>query len=136
MAEKFDIDNIDKKVYDVGILSKEIINKFNLNMKETKICFSDDKILYTKKHECNFKNYNEYKKCVEATPDIIEEPDYVAVHPNGKSIEYIKKIDQVMLVAVRIKPYGKLWVKSVFPISQAKLDLYIESGTAKNLKND
>ncbi|MFL0194425.1 hypothetical protein ACJDU8_02390 [Clostridium sp. WILCCON 0269] len=134
MAERFDIDNITKKNYDVGILGDDVISQFDLKISKRKIYFSNDKILYTKKHAYKFKNIKEYKKCVEATPDIIKNPDYIAMHPNGKSIEYIKKIDSIVLVAVRIKPYGDLWVKSVFPITQAKLDLYIKSGTAKKFK--
>ena len=131
--DKINIDNIDKKVYEVGILKQDVINMFNLGIEEKKICFSDDKILYTKKHKRQYDSEEQYKKCIESTPDIISKPDYIAVHPNGKSIEYIKKIDNIMLVAVRIKRSGCLWVKSVYPITQAKLDLYINANTAKKI---
>lgn len=128
-----DIDNINKKVYEVGTLKQDIIDMFNLNMSEKTICFSDDKITYTLKHKHKFDNEEQYKECIESTPEIIENPDYVALHPNGQSIEFIKGMDKIMLVAVRVKRKGNLWVKSIYPISQAKLDLYIKSGTAKKI---
>ncbi|MGL5676619.1 MAG: PBECR2 nuclease fold domain-containing protein [Cellulosilyticaceae bacterium] len=136
MAEKFNIDEIDKKVYNLGILTEEVIELLGLDMKPTSICISDDKIDYTKKHEHKFKSYEAYKKCVEQTPTIIQEPDYIALHPNGNSIEYIKKIDEIMLVAVRVKKAGSLWVKSVFPISESKMDIYIKAGTTIKVKKD
>lgn len=131
--DKIDIDNINKKVYEIGRLKKDIIDMFELGLDEKMICFSDDKIKYTEKHKSEFDDEEQYKKSIEATPHIIDSPDYVAIHPNKNSIEYIKKIDQIMLVAVRIKQHGALWVKSVYPISQAKLDIYINAGTAKKI---
>lgn len=131
--EKFDINNITKNSYHIGMLTKKVIDTLGLSLKETKILLGQDKIKYTEKHKHKFKNFDEYKKHIELTPDIIANPDYVALHPNGKSIEYIKRINEIMLIAVRVKPHGFLWVKSVFPISEAKLNVYIESGTAKKL---
>jgi len=91
MAEKFNIDKMDKKIYHLGTLTDEVIRLLELDLKPTSICISDDKIEYTRKHEYKFKSYEVYKKCVEQAPDIIEYPDYIALHPNGSSIEYIKK---------------------------------------------
>lgn len=131
--DKIDINNINKKVYEVGILKKDVIELFNLELDEKIICFSDDKIAYTAKHKHKFDNEEQYKTCIESTPDIINNPDYIALHPNRQSIEYIKQIDKLILVAVRVKRNGNLWVKSVYPITQAKLDLYINSKTAKKM---
>lgn len=136
MAEKFNIDEIDKRVYNLGRLTDEVIDLLGLDLEPTSICISDDKIEYTKKHEHKFKSYKTYKRCVEEAPNIIEQPDYVALHPNGNSIEYIKKIDEVMLIAVRLKKSGNLWVKSIFPISESKMNLYIKAGTAVEVKKD
>lgn len=129
--DNINMNNINKKVYEVGILKQDVIDLLNLNISEKTICFSDDKILYTSKHKFKFDNEEQYKKCIESTPDIIDDPDYIALHPNGQSIEFIKEMDKIMLVAVRVKREGSLWVKSVYPITQAKLELYLNSGTAK-----
>jgi hypothetical protein len=133
-VEYFDIDNIDKKFYNVGSLSSDVVNLLGLNSTvNTPILFSDDKIKYTLKHSHEFDSYEQYKACVEAIPDIISNPDYIAKHPNGESIEYIKTLDKLVLVAIRIKQSGNLWVKSFYPITQAKLQLYIDDGTVKKI---
>lgn len=134
MFENFDIDNIEKEKYLVGKLTEDINCLLELNLGEKLIYISNDKIEYTQKHSHKFNSYNEYKTCIESTPSIVQYPDYVAVHPTGQSIEFIKRINEIMLVAVRIKPHGNLWVKSVFPITEAKLNKYIDSGTVKKLK--
>ena len=131
--DKLDLNNITKSSYQIGILTLEVIEVLGLSLKETKIVIGKDKLKYTEKHKHKYKSHNEYLKHIELTPDIIANPDYVALHPTGKSIEYIKRIDEVMLVAVRVKPHGNLWVKSVFPISEAKLSVYLKSGTLKKL---
>ena len=131
--DNIDMNNINKRAYEVGILKKDIIDMFNLGLNEKTIYFSDDKIAYTSKHKHKFDSEDQYKTCIESTPDIISNPDYIALHPNGESIEYIKQIDKLILVAVRIKRNGNLWVKSVYPITQAKLDKYINSNTAKKM---
>lgn len=136
MFDKFDMENIDRKVYRIGALTQEVIDILSLDARTSHICISEDKITYTKKHEHKYKDYNEYKKCVEEAPNILACPDYVGLHPNGDSIEYIKRIDQIMLVAVRVKKTGTLWVKSVFPISESKLELYLQSGSLKKIGQD
>lgn len=49
----------------------------------------------------------------------------------GQSIEYIKRINEIMLIAVRVKQHGYLWVKSIFSITDAKLNAYIQAGRVK-----
>ena len=132
----FNIDNLDKKIYHVGILTDEVIQLLGLNLNSTNIAFSEDKIRYAEKHADKFESYEQYKYYIESTPDIISNPDYVALHPSGKSIEYIKCVDEILLVAVRVRQHGHLWVKSFYPITQSKLDLYIKVGTAKPFKKE
>ena len=132
--DRLDLNNITQSSYHIGILTLEVIEILGLNLKETKILIGQDKVKYTEKHKHKFSSYNEYRRHIELTPEIIANPDYVALHPTGKSIEYIKRIDEVMLVAVRVKPHGNLWVKSIFPISEAKLNVYLKSGTVKKLQ--
>ena len=131
--EYFNIDNIDKREYLVGKLTQKVINLLKLPTIETDILISKDRIKYTLKHEPEFDSYEQYKECFEMTPDIIATPDYVAVHPNGESIEYIKQLNKLVLVAVRIKSGERLWVSSFFTITRAKLNLYIRQGTAKRV---
>jgi hypothetical protein len=127
----FDINSLDKRVYEVGYLCQEVIDLLGLDVKEMPILLSNDKIKYISKHADEFTSYEAYKKCTESIHDIILYPDYVALHPNGKSIEYIKQMDELVISAVRIKSSGNLWVKTLYPITQAKLNRYIQSGNAK-----
>jgi len=131
MAEYFDLENLCKGAYTVGRLEQKIINLLGLKLNSVDILIGKDKIEYTHKHEKDYKSYNDYKRLTESTPDVIANPDYVAIHPNGKSLEYIKIIDEIIIVAVRVKLHGFLWVKSVYPISKAKFELYQSWGTVK-----
>ena len=133
ILESFNIDNLEDNAYQVGTLSQDVINLLNLSMDETAIMLGDDRIKYTSKHSHEFKSYETYKNCVNSIPHIIACPDYVALHPSGKSIEYIKQLDDIVLVAVRIRPRGNLWFRSLYPISPSKLSRYIKEGTAKKL---
>jgi len=55
----------------------------------------------------------------------------VVVHPSGESVEYIKTVNETVLVAVRLNQKDKLWFKTMFKLTPAKLQVYLDSGTAK-----
>lgn len=131
MIKKIDVSNTQDKVYKVGYLSDDIIEFLGLKIDEKAIFFNSSRFRHIKKHISDFKNYDDYKNNVQYLPDIIQSPDYIGVHPNGESIEFIKRVNKIMLVAVRIKKQGALWVRSVFPITEDKLNLYLSSGTTK-----
>ena len=131
IIENFDINNLTKPVYHIGKLNSKVIEILQIELGEADILLGVDKIKYIEKHKYKFKSDEEYKRHVESVPDIIANPDYIAVHPTGQSIEYIKQIDEIMIVAVRVRAKGVLWVKSVFPISKQKLETYIRSGSTK-----
>jgi hypothetical protein len=46
-------------------------------------------------------------------PEIIAHPDHIGKHPSKNSIEYIRRIDELFIVAVRIKS-GKLALRTAF----------------------
>ncbi len=133
MSEKFDINNINKNVYNIGKLTSDIIEILDIELNEADILISDDKIKYTEKHISDYENYQQYKEMTEKAPEIIAKPDYVGVHPKGQSIEFIKKLDKNILVAVRISNKNNMWVKSIYPITDSKLNIYIKSGRVKPL---
>lgn len=59
--------------------------------------------------------------CVEA---VIAAPDYVGRHPREeKSLELVKRLDENVMVCVKLdQRQGYLYVASVFPISDGKLN--------------
>lgn len=134
MAKKIDIRNDEIQVHEVGTLNSKVISLLGLHSNEMKIVIGKDKLKYIEKHKHKFKNNDEYIRHIESLPDIIENPDFVGLHPSGDSIEYIKQIDEILLIAVRIRNQGKLWIKSVFPITKDKLETYKRAGSLREYK--
>lgn len=124
------------KIHYVGTLDQKVIDLLHLNLSPSRIVLGSDKIEYIMKHKTKFESEQSFYYHIESIPNIISHPDYIGLHPNGDSIEYIKKIDEIMLVAVRVRTHGQLWVKSVFPITQDKLQKYIDSGTLKKFDSN
>jgi hypothetical protein len=131
MAEKLDINSLQKgfMTIRIGVLTKEIIDLLGLNRSECDIILWEDRFKYIEKHKCDFKTEAAFYKHIALIPDIIENPDYVGKHPSKNSIEYIKRIDELMIVAVRIKETGNLAFRSAFPLTEKQLLDYINSKT-------
>lgn len=134
MSKKIDIQNEEIQVHEVGTLNSKVISLLGLQTNEKKIVIGKDKLKYVEKHKHKFKSEDEFVRHIESLPEIIDNPDYVGLHPNGDSIEYIKQIDKILLIAVRIRSQGNLWIKSVFPITKDKLETYKMSGSLKEYK--
>lgn len=131
--DEIELDNLDRNVYKIGKLSMNVINLLELESDEREIIIWKDRFEYVEKHKDDFENEEQYKKHIEAIPSIIQNPDYVGIHPNGKSIEFIKKIDKHMLVAVRLSSKDRLSFRSSYPIKESKLKNYIQSGRMKKV---
>lgn len=70
---------------------------------------------------------------------IIKEPEYVGRHPNkqGTSIELVKKIGKNILVAIEVDlKENYIYVASMYPITQGKLENRINSGRFKKVTID
>lgn len=120
----------------IGKLTKEVISLLDLDRSECDIILWEDRLKYIQKHIADFDSIKEYEKHVDLIPEIIKNPDYVGMHPNSTSIEYIKRIDRLMLVAVRLKLSGDLAFRSAYPIREEQLESYIKSGRAFKVSND
>ena len=120
----------------IGSLSSEVISILKLNRPECDIIFWEDRLKHIEKHVPDFDSLEDYYKHMELIPDIIESPDYVGLHPSANSIEYFKRINKVMLVAIRLRNDGNLSFRTAYPISEAKLQVYIESGTVFEVKKE
>ncbi|WP_059170220.1 PBECR2 nuclease fold domain-containing protein [Bacillus sp. FJAT-27445] len=129
--DSFNIDDLRETPYLIGTLTNEIITLLNLSLSERHILIWKDRIKYIEKHKEDFSSDLEFKKHIEAIPSIVQNPDYVGLHPKGDSLQFIKKIDKTILVAVRVKNKGKLAVRSAYPIDELKLESYLKSGTVK-----
>ena len=91
--------------------------------------FQDSNIAHMQRQHPN--DYNKYGKNIS---NIINHPTYVAKNPNQGSIEYIKQYkvnNEYVLVAVRISGKGNFFAKTLFTMTQRKIDIYLKNGYAK-----
>ena len=114
----------------IGKLDKKIIKLLGLAYKEGQpIILVDANIAHMQRqHSEDFAKYGKDIKI------IIANPTYVAKNPNQDSIEYIKeyKIDnEFVLVAVRISSKGNLFARTLFTMTQKKINTYLKNGYAK-----
>lgn len=138
MATKLDINALKNgfKTIKIGVLTKEVITLLGLNRNECDIILWEDRFQYIEKHKVDFKTEDDYYRHIAQIPDIIENPDYVGIHPGKNSLEFIKQIDELMIVAVRIKQIGSLAFRSAYPLTEKQLLNYLNSGTVLKVERN
>ena len=67
-------------------------------------------------------------------PEIISNPTYVGGHPSQGGIEFIKRFDENVLVAVRASKKDVLYVRSMYCVTEGKIEKYLNEGTIKKIK--
>ena len=114
----------------IGKVNKKVIKLLELEYnKELPIILGESNIEHMKRQ--HLQDYEKYGKDIEK---IINNPTYVAKNPNQGSIEYIKeyRIDnEYVLVAVRISNKGTMFAKTLFTMSERKINIYLKNGYAK-----
>lgn len=95
-----------------GELLPKVINALRLACAPGPIYIGRPNIIHIRE-----KHRDIYDTHLQDIPLIIECPDYIALHPSWHSIEYIKQMDVLLLVAVRSNPAGMFFVKSMFKAS-------------------
>lgn len=116
----------------IGKITKKVIDTLNLDIEEdTPIFISETNIEHIKlRHP---EDYNKYFKQI---TNIIENPTYVAKHPNKSSIEYIKKYildNNYVLVAVRITKNDVNFARTMFVMTDKKVETYKKCGYFKKI---
>ncbi|MEJ8555016.1 PBECR3 domain-containing polyvalent protein [Tepidibacter sp. Z1-5] len=84
-------------------------------------------------HELNESILNDI---IDTIKKVLNEPEYIGTHPKkiGTSIEFIKEIDNNILVATELDiKENYIYVASMYPIHQSKIDNRIHSGRLKKL---
>lgn len=74
-----------------------------------------------------------HKKClvyIKDIPNIIKNPDYIGRHPDIPfSVEFVKKIDENILVAVKLdERYNYYYISNIYEISEGKIRNKLFSG--------
>ena len=118
------------KITNVGIIEKEIAMNFGISEYADKnIVLVQNRKKHMKKHVAEF---SDFEKAYESIPEIIREADYVGLHPNGDSLQYIKKIDGHVLVAVSLG-VEEGSVRTMYSITENKLNNYLASGRLRKM---
>lgn len=126
-------DNNGKNKVKIGELTQEVIDLLSIQRKPCNIVMWSERLKHTEKHKINFKTEEEYNEAIKNIPNIIREPDYVGLHPTDNSIQYIKQINKLMLIGIRMKPEGEISYRTAYPITESQLKDYIRKGRVKKL---
>lgn len=107
----------------LGILEKDIAEYWNITEHKNKpiLVFDDRKQHVIDKHLKDFGSKEEIEKVYKSLSSIINKPDYVFYNKNTKGLEYYKRLNSNICVAVRINPGKVLKVKSWYPANKTKL---------------
>ena len=114
----------------IGKLDEKVIKLLNLNYMENKEIYIGEKNIEHMKRQ----HPGDYKKYGKDIYNIIKNPTYVAKNPNQGSIEYIKEYkikNEFVLVAVRVTNNERLFVRTMFVMTERKIRIYLEKGYAK-----
>ena len=112
----------------VGILNDKIINLLNLDpdLEGKEIFLSSKRKKHMKKHK---RECLDFEKSFNEINLVINEPNYVGLHPDGQAIQFIKVTNENVLLAVKLDKY--LDVRTMYVITDNKLQNYVNSGRIK-----
>lgn len=115
------------------ILDKKPAFKNRLKINED-ILFWSGRVKHTERHINDFVSEEEFYHCVEDIPNIIQNPDYISIHPKDESVSFIKKYSQYVSVAIKISVNGEMVYRTMYPLREWQLNEYIEKGSAWEYK--
>ncbi len=131
MEQKLNINSILKSDNNnpikIGELNNKVISALNLNCSPRNILLTADRIYHCEKHKNQYKDENSYNISMANIPEIISNPDYIGFNESNNSIQYVKKLEDTTLVAVRISYKGSLRLRTIFPLTEFDLNKKIVS---------
>lgn len=106
----------------ISILDDHYINKYGLpNTYENKsIVLYDDRFSHFAKHKQEFSSEESYKISILNINTIIQNPDFICFNEKNKSLEFVKRMVDNTLVAVRVSQSNELKIKTLYPINDTK----------------
>ncbi|UWD47307.1 PBECR2 nuclease fold domain-containing protein [Clostridioides difficile] len=114
----------------VGIIDEELAELAGIKY-TGKIYASSGVIKHIKKKHRGQLSKNIFNDILETIKIVLKSPEYIGSHPKkpGKSVEFVKKLDDYILVATELDTKkGYLYVSSLYAIKEAKLESRISSG--------
>lgn len=135
---ELDINKIRKKNENIkiGELSEEVINLLNLNCKPQNIYLLGARIdEHCEKHKAEYSSPTAYDEAIRNIPQIISQPDYVAINQKNGNVQYIKRLTDLSLIGIKITGGNKgLIFRTIFPITESKLNTNVKNGIYKEIK--
>lgn len=121
----------------IGELSEEVIKALGLDLKPQNITIWSTRIQeHCEKHKADYESSTNYNQAVKSIPLIIQNPDYVSIHKPSGNIQYIKRLNEISLVGIKvIKGNNGLLFRTIFPITEDKLEHNIRTGKYISLKS-
>lgn len=113
----------------VGRVSDEVVEKYKLyDYQNREITQSLDLYLHVAKHIPEFESVDSYNHTMSSISEIILNPYFVYYDPHKNSLLYFKKIDENVCVVVKLnlRKNKDLYVATVYPVSEQKIQRYIE----------
>lgn len=130
--------NDEVKFQSIGYFSQHMVD-FILSKKpefagristDKNILFWAARVKHTERHRNDFDSDAEFEQCIEDIPEIIQNPDYISIHPTDESVSFIKKYTKHVSVAIKISTDGKMVYRTMYPLRDAQLNEYIKNGRA------
>ena len=108
----------------LGKVSKDIAKKYDIDEYANKkiVIYDDTRRHCQKKHLKEFGNPKTFYYIMNNLEDIINNPDNVFYIKSKDILEYYKTFAFGITVRVKIQPGNELKVKTVFTVSQTKID--------------
>lgn len=119
----------------VGFINEEISNLTNCNY-TGEVYAAPGVLKHIKKRHKTELSESILDDILDTIKKVLKEPEYIGTHPKkaGTSIEFVKKIDDNILVATELDiKENYIYVASMYPIHQSKIDNRVHSGRFKKL---
>lgn len=78
----------------------------------------------------------DFEKYFSELENILAKPDYLNQHPKDGSIQYIKVFDAHVMAVVRVSSTGVFFARSIFEMSDQKLQTYRKKNLLKKYHVD
>ena len=104
-------------------ITKEYVEKYSISdvFVGKTIVLYNDRIEHIEKHKDEFID-DILENILNDLPVIVANPDFINVDENKKGMQIIKRINDNILVAIRLSDSLELKIKSLYPITKAKYD--------------
>lgn len=108
----------------LGEISNEVVQQWNIPEQKDKkiVMYPEAKEHSRERHINDYPSEDAYYFVMASLEEIIQNPDYVFYDKSKQGLEYYKKINSNILVAIRVNDGRELKVKSIYPVEKEKIE--------------